>query len=54
MLCKEKNEIEELGLLGNDLRPETKACICRPNPTCVGFDLRMHAHGTHMQGCSKP
>ena len=54
MLYEAKNEIEELGFLGNGLRTQIEAYICKPNPMYVGFDLRTHGHGTHTQGRSKP
>ena len=40
--------------MGNDLRTQIKACVCKPNPMHIGFDLHTHAYGTHTQGCSKP
>ena len=51
---KQRKEHKKKGFLGNGLRMQTEACIRKPNPTYVGFDLRTHAHGTHMQGYSKP
>ena len=54
MLYEADKEKKELGFLGNDLRTQIETCICKPNPTYAGFDLRMHPHGTSTQGCSKP
>ena len=54
ILYKAKNKIKELAFLSNGLCMQTKAWIHKPNPTHEGFDLRTHAHGTRMQGCSKP
>ena len=54
MLYEADKKSKELGFLGNDLRTQIETCICRPNPTYARFDLRMHAHGTRTQGCSKP
>ena len=54
---KQTNETKQkpkLGLLGNSLHMQIEACICRPIPTCTGFDLRTYACGIRAQGCSKP
>ena len=54
MLYEADKETKELGFLGDDFCTQIKTCICKPNPTYAGFDLRMHPHGTRTQGCSKP
>ena len=61
---KQTNQTKQkskLGFLGKCLHMQTEACVRKPNPTYVGFDLhmntgfglRMHAYDMRAQGCSK-